>query len=779
MTLQQERYLFVMLTVSQVGVYDAKLRRGPPEITGRACLRMSRPVNLYARLVHSYVRLLPLRPPHPPCSSSRAAAGTGLTESEITPVRIRSMLPTAIAVAAVAVGVPAPLASASDPEMPVPVPVEAGAPFAVEDGSYPFRADILASTGAHLIEGDGHIVQTDCAGGHHIMVWARNLLTNESRICFKAADTGYLKVNIPRAYRIETNDRDVKAAVSIEQTTENLTVPRDTSKGFGEADPADPKQAVLLELRVTGSGSDTPPGASADIKGLGFNGKLLIGETRRCSAALVDRDWVLTAKSCFADKPAESNTVAAGAPKEKTTVVLGKPHVNLLGGHTTEIVQLVPHPDRDLVMARLDKPATHITPVRLATEAPAEGRRLTVSGFGRTKTDWAPGTRHEGTFTTGAVTAEGFAVAPQAAAEDTVCAGDAGGAALRQDGINAYTLFGITSRSWQGNCLAGTEPRTGAFATRVDDIAPWTAEARALAPGWKTETLVQTTAGLYQGIRLADGTWTGFTDVQAKAGDLGGVRTATAAGINADTHVVALATNGTIHHTIRKSDGTWAPFGNVGDVAGVLGSVTQLTSVSTGNDLHLLAVADGKLFHVLRKADGTWTRFGEVAGAAGPIGTVTAAASANVGGELQVIAVSGGKAFHTIRNTAGSWSTWGNVAHAAGPTGPITAVSMAGTGGDAQIVIATDNGTRQYHAIRKADRTWTTFGDLKDYLGTDTVNSLGAAHVDGALQLTATTSDGKLLHIIRRPDGTWSPITRVPLRGVVGTPGTTAAAGTL
>ncbi|WP_158820588.1 MULTISPECIES: trypsin-like serine protease [unclassified Streptomyces] len=691
-------------------------------------------------------------------------------------MRIRRSLQAATVLsAAVVLGTALPAMSAANGG-----PENATAPYAAEDGTYPNRAAALAATGADLIAGDGNIVQTPCGGDHQIQVWALNLpAANDSKICFKAADTGYLKVSIPRAYRIRTFGRDIKASVSIANTTEQLNVPKDTSKGFGEADPSDPKQAVVLDLRVTGTGSTTPPGVSADVKGLGFNGKLLIGETRRCSAALVDAQWVISAKSCFADNPAENNTVAAGAPKEKTTVVLGKPHINLLGGHTSEIVQLVPHPDRDLVMARLDKPAANIAPVPVASAAPATGQQLTVAGFGRTTSEWAPGTRHEAAFTTGAVAASGFDLTAKTPADATVCAGDAGGPALRQDDINKYTLFGITSRSWQGDCLGVDETRSGAFATRVDDVAQWVLQTRALAPGWKTETLVQTSSSLYQGIRLADGSWTGFTDVQAKAGDIKGVRSAAAAGINADTHVVALGGDGIIHHTYRNAEGSWSTFGDVGSVAGVLGNVTQVSAVSIGNDLHVVAVADGKLFHTLRNSTGHWSRFGDISGAAGPIGTVTAAATASVGGELQVIAVSNGKAFHTVRNTAGQWSAWGNVAQAAGTTGPITAVSMAGTGGDAQIVIATDNGTRQYHAIRKADRTWDSFGDLKGYLGSVTVKSLGAASVDGALQLTATTADNKLLHVIRRADRTWSPTTPVDLQGVTGSIGSTALTGTL
>ncbi|MBT2407505.1 MULTISPECIES: hypothetical protein [unclassified Streptomyces] len=168
-------------------------------------------------------------------------------------MRIRRWLPAATLTAAIAIGVPAPLASA----VTVP-PANADAPYAVEDGAYPYRGPFLDATGADLIAGDGNITFTPCSGPYQIIVWARNLKTDNTTICFKAANTGYLTVNIPRAYRIATDDRDIRANVSISGETSNFTVPKDTSKGFGEADPVDPKQAVLLELRVTGSSATAP-----------------------------------------------------------------------------------------------------------------------------------------------------------------------------------------------------------------------------------------------------------------------------------------------------------------------------------------------------------------------------------------------------------------------------------------------------------------------------------------------------------------------------------------
>ena len=238
----------------------------------------------------------------------------------------------------------------------------------------------------------------------------------------------------------------------------------------------------------------------------------------------------------------------------------------LTNGRAVEVVDLVPRTDRDLVLPAWPPPATGHPAVRLAlATAPAAGNDLTAAGFGRTKTEWVPGKLHTGTFTPTPPTPPALTLTGKGT--DAVCKGDTGGPLLNAAG----QLVAINSRSWQGGCLGtpATETRTGAISARADNLSVWSAEVRSLTPGWKTEAVVQAGTSLYQGIRLADGSWTGFTDVQSKAGNIGGIRTAAVAGIDGDTHVVALGTNGRIYHTIRKADGTWGTFGDVGGEAGV------------------------------------------------------------------------------------------------------------------------------------------------------------------------------------------------------------------
>ncbi|GCD41390.1 S1 family peptidase [Streptomyces paromomycinus] len=208
-----------------------------------------------------------------------------------------------------------------------------------------------------------------------------------------------------------------------------------------------------------------------------FTAKLDIGNGQRsCSGALVDKQWVLTAASCFTAEAGKNDALTDGPPKLKTTVTVGSTDVSGSAGHREDVVELAPYPGRDLVMAKLAKPVAGVTPVAVGTTAPTEGEQLTVTGFGRTKTEWVPDKLHAAAFTVDSVRDGALGLTGKNA---SVCKGDTGGPALREkDG--QVELVAVNSTSWQGGCL-GTDPaetRTGAVDARVDDLNDWVSKVR-------------------------------------------------------------------------------------------------------------------------------------------------------------------------------------------------------------------------------------------------------------------------------------------------------------
>jgi Trypsin/FG-GAP-like repeat len=187
-----------------------------------------------------------------------------------------------------------------------------------------------------------------------------------------------------------------------------------------------------------------------------------------CTGALVAPQWVITAKSCFGAE------VPAGAPQQATTVTVGRPDRTTTAGHVLRVTRLVPHPDRDVVLARLVQTAKGVPAVRIATSAPAAGDELRVLGFGRTKDEWVPSRLHGADVTVDAVGAATVSATPAEGDDAVLCKGDAGGPAVRTvSGV--AELAGVHSESGQKGCHDFDGGTATTVETRVDDLAGWIA----------------------------------------------------------------------------------------------------------------------------------------------------------------------------------------------------------------------------------------------------------------------------------------------------------------
>ncbi|MDG4780013.1 FG-GAP-like repeat-containing protein [Micromonospora sp. WMMD961] len=225
--------------------------------------------------------------------------------------------------------------------------------------------------------------------------------------------------------------------------------------------------ATLVAGLVNASPAQAVTGGTAVTDAsFAFVAKVDVGSLERsCSGSVVDAWWVLTAKSCFSF---DGQAVVAGKPPKPTTVTVGRPDLTASTGAVVSAFRIVPHPDRDLALVRLDS-RVDVAPVALGA-APTAGEQLTGAGFGRTGTAWVPDQLHSGSFAVQAVGASTLNIL--GSGQTGICRGDLGGPTVRVVSGKPQ-LVGVHYSSWQGGCYGETETRRDAVDSRVDDLASW------------------------------------------------------------------------------------------------------------------------------------------------------------------------------------------------------------------------------------------------------------------------------------------------------------------
>ncbi|NUT48207.1 MAG: hypothetical protein HOV94_12995 [Saccharothrix sp.] len=221
---------------------------------------------------------------------------------------------------------------------------------------------------------------------------------------------------------------------------------------------------------------------------------------------------------------------------------------------------------------------------------------------------------------------------------------------------------------------------------------------------------------LGQQIRHADGTWTLAT---VPVGDYERTADLAVASVSDELHLVRRKQGDSVlRHHVRHADGTWS---SLPDLPDPVASDSSAGVAGLGDELHVLlgSPADRVLTYRVARRDGTWSAptpvsFNPVTGV-----MPSTVDMARVGAELHVV-VRGvdGMLYHSVRRSSGSWETFHSInSQIPMPEGVYDSVSITGAVDTLHVAVTTAHDSGLFHAIRRADGTWSRFGDVRAEAG--------------------------------------------------------------
>ncbi|WP_345506367.1 hypothetical protein [Terrabacter aeriphilus] len=194
--------------------------------------------------------------------------------------------------------------------------------------------------------------------------------------------------------------------------------------------------------------------------------------------------------------------------------------------------------------------------------------------------------------------------------------------------------------------------------------------------------------------------------------------------------------------TTRDANGDWVPATDLGAALGVTSVVTNATVAGHPDrgELQVALITNGQVLHAARDTAGTWSPAGDMTGAAClPLGIRAVASAMLADASAQYVALDAdGHAWHTVRRPDGSWQDAGDLTAALGVTDPVAWAALTpGTAGD------------------DLDVTLEVFTAVQPVPAEDDVE---VARHPIVRPHPSPHVVSKVLHTVRRGDGSWDPV---------------------